>query len=92
MSSKKNSADITSDLLSGKMPSLTEKACKAVDLMLGSGDPDQFRTALGAYTKMLPFIVAQQSKTVVEMSGNVDGEAFDSIQEFIKQSREQKGN
>lgn len=91
MSNKTNSADITSDLLSGKMPSLTKLACDAVESLLNSGDPDQARTGLGAYTKMLPFIVAQQSKTIVEMSGNVDTDAYNSIQDFIKQSREAKG-
>ena len=70
-------------ILSESMPELIEETCKASLSLVKSGDPDQMRTGLGAVTKMMPFVIAQQSKQTIEINGGVDSDAFEAINAAI---------
>jgi len=77
-------------ILADSMPELLEASCAASLSLVNSGDHDCQRTGLGAVTKMLPFVIAQQSKQIVELSGGVDSAAFDAINGLIAKNREAK--
>lgn len=77
-------------ILSDSMPELIEASCAASLGLVTSGDHDQMRTGLGAVTKMMPFVIAQQSKQVVELSGGVDSDAFDAVNALIAKKKAEK--
>lgn len=84
MSKKVKGPDLTAGILNDKVPALTDRACKAIEGLLQSNDADLQKAGILGLTKLLPYVVAQQSKVTIEAEGAVDAEAYNDITEFLK--------